>query len=143
MHCNIITQNNPFLMEICNENWVEINRADAARYGIEDGGYVIVESPKDKIRIKVQVVEGLVPGCVSIRHGHGFGHSLREMSRLRDCVQDLERGRGRPPMARGREDRERDVSQRPGDERIDGMHALRRRAVPNRVPGHSDHEAGR
>ena len=74
MHCNIVTQNNPLLMEICGENWVEINRADAAKYGIEDGGYVIVESPKDRIRIKAQVVEGLVPGCVSVRHGHGFGH---------------------------------------------------------------------
>ena len=50
MHCNIVTQNNPFLMEICGENWVEINRMDAAKYGVQDGGYVIVESPKDKIR---------------------------------------------------------------------------------------------
>ena len=25
MHCNIVTQNNPYLMEICGENWVEIN----------------------------------------------------------------------------------------------------------------------
>jgi thiosulfate reductase/polysulfide reductase chain A len=74
MHCNIITQNNPFLMEICGENWVEINSRDAALYGVEDGTYVIVESPKDQIRIKAKVVEGLVPGCVSIRHGHGFGH---------------------------------------------------------------------
>jgi len=61
-------------MEICGENWVEINSIDAAKYGIVDGGYVTVESPKDSIRIKAKVVEGLVPGCVSIRHGHGFGH---------------------------------------------------------------------
>ena len=74
MHCNILTQNNPFLMEICGENWVEINRVDALKYGIQDDSYVIVESPKDNIRIKVKVVEGLVPGCVSVRHGHGFGH---------------------------------------------------------------------
>ncbi len=74
MHCNIITQNNPFLMEVCGENWMEINRVDAARYGIRDGEYAIVESPKDHIRIKAKVVEGLVPGCISVRHGHGFGH---------------------------------------------------------------------
>jgi thiosulfate reductase/polysulfide reductase chain A len=74
MHCNIVTQNNPFLMEICGENWVEINRVDASKYGIVDDSYVIVESPKDSIRIRAKVVEGLVPGCVSIRHGHGFGH---------------------------------------------------------------------
>jgi len=44
------------------------------KYGVVDGEYVIVESPKDHIRIKAKVVEGLVPGCVSVRHGHGFGH---------------------------------------------------------------------
>jgi thiosulfate reductase/polysulfide reductase chain A len=74
MHCNVLTQNNPFLMEICPENWMEINRVDALKYGIEDGAYVVVESPKDQIRIRAKVVEGLVPGCISIRHGHGFGH---------------------------------------------------------------------
>ncbi|MCC7016573.1 MAG: molybdopterin-dependent oxidoreductase [Rhodospirillales bacterium] len=74
MHCNIVTQNNPYLMEVCGENWVEINRLDALKYGIQDGAEVVVESPKDKIVIKAKVVEGLVPGCVSVRHGHGFGH---------------------------------------------------------------------
>jgi len=61
-------------MEVCGENWVEINSSDARRYGIQDGSYVHLESPKDRIRIKAKVVEGLVPGCVSVRHGHGFGH---------------------------------------------------------------------
>jgi len=74
MHCNILTQNNPLLMEICGENWVEVNGSDAAKYGIQDDSYIIVESPKDQIRIKAKVVQGLVPGCISIRHGHGFGH---------------------------------------------------------------------
>ena len=74
MHCNIVTQNNPYLMEICGENWVEINAIDASKYGVVDDAYVIVESPKDSIRIRAKVVQGLVPGCISIRHGHGFGH---------------------------------------------------------------------
>ena len=74
MHCNIVTQNNPYLMEICGENWVEVSSTDAAKYGIRDGEPAIVESPKDKIVIKAKVVEGLVPGCISVRHGHGFGH---------------------------------------------------------------------
>lgn len=74
MHCNIVTQNNPYLMEICGENWVEVNSRDAARFGIHDDQYVMLESPKDSVRIKAKVVEGLVPGCVSVRHGHGFGH---------------------------------------------------------------------
>ena len=74
MHCNIVTQNNPYLMELCPENWVEINSRDAARYGVVDGQMVVVESPKDSIEIRAKVVEGLVPGAISIRHGHGFGH---------------------------------------------------------------------
>ena len=74
MHCNIVTQNNPYLMEICGENWVEINTKDAMQYGIQDDSMVVLESPKDSIEIKAKVVEGLVPGCVSVRHGHGFGH---------------------------------------------------------------------
>ncbi len=74
MHCNIVTQNNPYLMEVVGENWVEINTVDAAKYGIRDDEMCIVESPKDNITIRAKVVEGLVPGCVSIRHGHGFGH---------------------------------------------------------------------
>lgn len=74
MHCNIVTQNNPYLMEIVGENWVEISARDAREYGVRDGQQVWIESPKDKIKIKAKVTEGLVPGCVSIRHGHGFGH---------------------------------------------------------------------
>jgi thiosulfate reductase/polysulfide reductase chain A len=61
-------------MEICPENWVEINATDAALYGVIDGEDVIIESPKDKIRIKAKVTQGLIPGAISIRHGHGFGH---------------------------------------------------------------------
>jgi thiosulfate reductase / polysulfide reductase chain A len=74
MHCNIVTQNNPYLMEICGENWAEINAQDAARFGIVDGEMMVIESPKDSITIRAKVVEGLVPGCISVRHGHGFGH---------------------------------------------------------------------
>ena len=74
MHCNIVTQNNPMLMEICPENWVEVSTADALKYGIQDGGKCVIESPKDKITMTAKVVEGLVPGAISIRHGHGFGH---------------------------------------------------------------------
>ena len=44
----------------------------SAKCGVRNDTYVIVESPKDSIRIKAKVVEGLVPGCVSVRHGHGF-----------------------------------------------------------------------
>jgi len=74
VHCNIVTQNNPLLMEICPENWVDINSGDALKFGITDGQMIVIESPKDSITIRARVVEGLIPGAISIRHGHGFGH---------------------------------------------------------------------
>ena len=74
MHGNVVTQNNPYLMEIAGENWVDIQRDDAARLGVRDGAKVVVESPKDSITITAKVVEGILPGVVSVRQGHGFGH---------------------------------------------------------------------
>jgi thiosulfate reductase/polysulfide reductase chain A len=73
-HTNVLTQNNRYAMEIDPENWVEIHRADAQKYGVRDGEYVALESPKSQIRIRAKVVEGLRPGVVSVRHGQGFGH---------------------------------------------------------------------
>jgi thiosulfate reductase/polysulfide reductase chain A len=73
-HCNLLTQNNPYLMEIQGENWVEINPVDAGKYGLRDGAGVVLESPADSITIKAKVVEGIRPGVVNVRHGHGFGH---------------------------------------------------------------------
>ncbi|MGB3717201.1 MAG: molybdopterin-dependent oxidoreductase [Candidatus Promineifilaceae bacterium] len=73
-HCNLLTQNNPYLMEIQGENWVEINPVDAEKYGLRDGAYVVLESPIASITIKAQIVEGIRPGAVAVRHGHGFGH---------------------------------------------------------------------
>ena len=72
-HCNVGTQNNPYLLEITPENWVEINRVDAEKYRVRDGEYVVIESPKDSITIKARVVEGILLGVVCVRHGHGFG----------------------------------------------------------------------
>ena len=64
----------PLLMEIESENCMEINTADARNLGIQDGDYAEVESPQAKAAIKVKVREGVRPGVVCVRHGHGFGH---------------------------------------------------------------------
>lgn len=74
VHKQSKTQNLPLLMEIESENWMEVNAADAGRLGIGDGDYVEVESPQAKAVIKVRVREGIRPGVVCVRHGHGFGH---------------------------------------------------------------------
>jgi thiosulfate reductase/polysulfide reductase chain A len=74
MHCNILTQNNPYLIEIVGENWVELNPVDADKFGIKDGDMVIVESPHGKAEIRARVIEGIKPGVACARHDHGFGH---------------------------------------------------------------------
>jgi thiosulfate reductase/polysulfide reductase chain A len=74
MHCNVLTQNNPYLMEIVDENWVELNPVDARKYGIRDGDMVVVESPHGKGVIRAKVIEGVKPGVACARHDHGFGH---------------------------------------------------------------------
>jgi thiosulfate reductase/polysulfide reductase chain A len=74
MHCNVLTQNNPYLIEIIDENWVELNPVDAVKYGIRDGDMVVVESPHGKAKIRAKVIEGVKPGVACARHDHGFGH---------------------------------------------------------------------
>ena len=74
MHCNVLTQNNSYLMEIVGENWVELNPVDARKYGIRDGDMVVLESPHGKGVIRAKVIEGVKPGVACARHDHGFGH---------------------------------------------------------------------
>ncbi len=73
-HCNIVTQNNPYLMAIVGENWLELNPEDAAKYNLQEGDLVLIESPLDKKSIKLRLNEGIRPGVACVRHGHGFGH---------------------------------------------------------------------
>jgi len=73
MHSNILTQNNPYLMEIVGENWVEINPVDARKYGVDDGDMVVLKSPHGSAVIRVRVIEGVKPGVACARHDHGFG----------------------------------------------------------------------
>jgi thiosulfate reductase/polysulfide reductase chain A len=72
-HINVCSQNNPYLLEMTNENWVELSTVDARKYGISDGCMVIVESPHGKATIRARVIEGLRPGVVCARQEHGFG----------------------------------------------------------------------
>lgn len=75
-HCNLHTQNNPYLMGIEDENWVELNPADAQRLGIIDGDRVEVASPLKKVTIKAKVSDGVQPGVLKVIHGHGFGRTV-------------------------------------------------------------------
>ena len=80
-HCGTHTQNNPYLMAIDGENWVELNTIDAQRLGIADGDRVEVASPQDKAVIKAKINEGVQPGVLRIMHGHGFGRRFGTIAR--------------------------------------------------------------
>jgi anaerobic selenocysteine-containing dehydrogenase len=80
-HCNLHTQNNPYLMQIEGENWVELNPIDAERLGISDEDRVEVASPLKKVAIKARVREGVQPGVLKVIHGHGFGRSTGNIAR--------------------------------------------------------------
>jgi len=80
-HCNLHTQNNPYLMQIEDENWVELNPTDAKRLEISDGDLVEVSSPLNKVTIKARVIEGVQPGVLKVIHGHGFGRNFGSIAR--------------------------------------------------------------
>ncbi|MCL5959586.1 MAG: molybdopterin-dependent oxidoreductase [Chloroflexi bacterium] len=72
-HCNVSTQNNPYLVEMVSENWAEVNPADAKEHGLKDRDYAVLESPLGEVRIRLRLTERVSPGVVAVRHGHGFG----------------------------------------------------------------------
>jgi anaerobic selenocysteine-containing dehydrogenase len=51
------------------EPLAEINPATAQAYGVRDGDWIVVESPRGSIDIKARVTEEIVPGTVGLVHG--------------------------------------------------------------------------
>ena len=80
-HCGTHTQNNPYLMAIAGENWVELNAKDALRLGIAEGDRVEVTSPLASVTINAKVSESVQPGVVKVPHGHGFGRKFGTLAR--------------------------------------------------------------
>jgi formate dehydrogenase major subunit len=61
------TRSNPWLAELQQENFIEINPKDANNRGIQDGEYVWVQSPTGaQISVKAQVTERVAPGTTFI-----------------------------------------------------------------------------
>jgi thiosulfate reductase/polysulfide reductase chain A len=80
-HCGTHTQNNPYLMAIAGENWVELNSKDARRLGIADGDMVEMASPQASAKIAAKISEAVQPGVVRVPHGHGFGRRFGSIAR--------------------------------------------------------------
>jgi len=67
-----LSQNDPILAEFCPENCATMNPELAREVGVGEGDYVWVESPVNKIKVRVHLTEGIRTDCVAV--DHGFGH---------------------------------------------------------------------
>jgi thiosulfate reductase/polysulfide reductase chain A len=78
-HCGTHTQNNPYLMSIAGENWVELNPLDASRLEIFDGDRVEIASPQASAIITAKVSEAVQPGVAKVLHGSGKGTHINPL----------------------------------------------------------------
>jgi anaerobic selenocysteine-containing dehydrogenase len=54
-----------------NDVLVEINPASAKEYGLKDGSFAVLRTPKGKARVKVRHYDGIGPGVIAIPRGLG------------------------------------------------------------------------
>lgn len=54
-----------------NDGCVEINPSTGRKYGLADGKYAILSTPKGKARVKVHFFEGIMPDVIAIPRGLG------------------------------------------------------------------------
>ncbi|MGQ9920491.1 MAG: molybdopterin-dependent oxidoreductase [Desulfobacca sp.] len=79
-HTHVSTQNNLYLNEVCPENELWINTAQAQKLGITDGAYVEVKSAVGSGRIKAKVTDFIHPEAVFMLHG--FGKTVPAQTRI-------------------------------------------------------------
>ncbi len=72
-HTHSRTQNNAWLLEIKGYNPIIMNPVTAAKYGIEDGDEIWLESPYGKVKGKVKLTKRIHPEVIGAQHG--FGHT--------------------------------------------------------------------
>jgi thiosulfate reductase/polysulfide reductase chain A len=71
-HTHTRTQNNAWLLEIKGYNPIIMHPETAAKYGIEDGDEIWLESPYGKVKGKVKLTKRIHPEVIGAQHG--FGH---------------------------------------------------------------------
>jgi anaerobic selenocysteine-containing dehydrogenase len=62
----------PWLRELHRDPLVEIHPETAKREGIEEGDWVVIESPRGRVRQRATLFEGMDPRIVSAEHGWWF-----------------------------------------------------------------------
>lgn len=65
--------NDPILVELLPENFLHVHPDTAAKLGVKEGEYVIVESPTGKsLKIRAHVTSSIRKDCVMTEHGFGY-----------------------------------------------------------------------
>ena len=65
-------RNLPLMREFHPEPRVDVNPADAAKYGFEEGDWVWIENQRGRCRQRAHLDDGMKEGCVSAEHGWWF-----------------------------------------------------------------------
>jgi anaerobic selenocysteine-containing dehydrogenase len=68
-HVHTSFANNPDLLEVNPEPFVEMNPIDAEKRNINDDDLVVVLNDRGKVKLKARLNEGVRPGVVDIHHG--------------------------------------------------------------------------
>ena len=72
-HTHSRSQNNRYLAELQSDSPLMVNIVTGAKYGINDGDTIWVESKYGKVQSKAKLVAGMHPEVVGLQHG--FGHT--------------------------------------------------------------------
>ena len=122
-----MSRNLPWLAELQPEMFAEIDPILAKERGIEDGGWMVIETERAEIEARARVTERMRPLRIEGRDIHQVGAAVALGLRRR--------------VARRQRERPRRAGQRP--ERLDpggqGVHLQRARGAPQR----RDHRAAR
>lgn len=79
-HTHVSTQNNLYLSELCPENELWINTAQAKKLGIKSGDLVEVRSAVGSGQLKAKVTDSIHPEAVFMVHG--FGKTVPALTRV-------------------------------------------------------------
>lgn len=89
--------NSPIMRDLCQENYLEINREDAAELGIKDGDAVAVTNPTgDVMKGKAMVRGGIARGTFGV--AFGYGHLAYG---AQDAEIDGKKEKGNPAIGSG------------------------------------------
>jgi len=88
-HTGTMTRRSPKLEREAPEPYVEINRGDATRLGINDGERVIITSRRGSIALKARSTQRIIPGTIFIPFHYAEAAANRLTNAALDPVSNI------------------------------------------------------